>query len=62
VILTFQGILNDTLKNFLDQTFPSKKRGSVTLGVQEEKIGSAIQEALNLRCEVGLLVPLGLTI
>jgi nucleolar protein 56 len=48
---TTEGILNATLKNFLDQAFPSKKRGNATLGVQEEKIGSAIQESLNLRCE-----------
>jgi len=51
-----EGVLNETLKNFLETNFPSKLRKKASLGVIEEKLGSAIQEALGLKCEKNTLV------
>lgn len=48
-----EGVLNDTLKNFLQINLPKTKSGKgFALGVAEEKLGSAIQEALGINCEV----------
>jgi len=49
-----EGVLNDTLRNFLMNNFPGTKPGKTTkfaLGVSEEKLGSAVQEALGIKCE-----------
>jgi len=49
-----EGILNDTLKNFLETNFPKAKKGKLSnyiLGVSDEKIGSAIQESLGIQCQ-----------
>jgi len=49
-----EGVLNDFLKNFLQNNFPKVKPGkssSFNLGVSEEKLGSAIQETLGIKCE-----------
>jgi len=51
-----EGVLNATLKNFLQTTFPSGKSSKIVLGVSEEKLGSAIQEATGIKCEKGSLV------
>lgn len=49
-----EGILNPTLKTFLQNNFPDAKVGKpsskYTIGVGEEKIGSAIQEGLGINC------------
>jgi len=48
-----EGILNATLLNFLEQNLPkskSVKKCSFTLGVSDPKIGTAIQEGLNVKC------------
>jgi len=44
-----EGILNNYLKNFLETNIPKGK--NVTLGVCEEKIGSSIHSALQIKCE-----------
>jgi nucleolar protein 56 len=49
-----EGILNDTLKNFLELELPKVKAGKkakFSLGVTEPKIGQAIQEALSFPCQ-----------
>lgn len=49
-----EGVLNDYLKNFLQTNFPKVKPGKTSnyaLGVSEDKLGSAIQEALGIKCE-----------
>jgi len=49
-----EGILNETLKNFLQTNFPKAKPGNLSkyvLGVSDEKIGSAIQEGLGIQCQ-----------
>jgi len=47
-----EGVLNDTLRGLLTTSLPSKKKsGKFTLGVSEEKLGSAIQEELSIKCE-----------
>jgi len=49
-----EGVLNDSLKSFLTTNFPKVKpgkSGNSILGVSEDKLGSAIQEMLGLKCE-----------
>lgn len=46
-----EGVMNDTLKNFLAAQFPKEKKGKNVLGVSEEKLGSVIQDSLNIKCE-----------
>lgn len=49
-----EGVLNDALANFLKTNFPSVKPGKsskFTLGVSEEKLGSAIQEGTGISCQ-----------
>ncbi len=48
------GVLNDTLKGFLTTVLP-KKKGKFVLGVSEDKLGSAIQEELQIKCEKNTL-------
>jgi len=50
-----EGILNPFLKSFLDTNFTSKIKKNSSLGVSEEKLGSAIQEALGIKCEKNTL-------
>jgi len=48
-----EGILNKTLQNFLEHNLPkskSVKKCPFTLGVSDPKIGTAIQEMLNVKC------------
>jgi nucleolar protein 56 len=49
-----EGNLNPTLKNFLSTNFPDAKVGKLSskysLGLGEEKLGSAIQENLGINC------------
>jgi len=54
-----EGLLNASLKNFLQTNFPEAKPGKKTkyeLGVSEEKLGSAIEEALGIKCTKSTLV------
>lgn len=49
-----EGILNETLKNFLELQLPKVKPGKkpkFSLGVTEPKIGQAIQEQLSFPCQ-----------
>lgn len=49
-----EGVLNPFLKNFLELNLPKVKAGKKSkdmLGVSEEKLGSSIQEELNIKCE-----------
>eukprot|EP01122_Echinamoeba_exundans_P009435 TRINITY_DN333_c0_g2_i1.p1 TRINITY_DN333_c0_g2~~TRINITY_DN333_c0_g2_i1.p1 ORF type:complete len:511 (-),score=153.78 TRINITY_DN333_c0_g2_i1:72-1604(-) len=49
-----EGILNPFLKNFLEQNLPKVKDGKSSkhvLGVGEDKIGSSVQDAFNIRVE-----------
>lgn len=50
-----EGQLNATLKNFLQASFP-KKLSKVTLGVLEDKLGTAIQDNLGVSCVRSTLV------
>ncbi len=47
-----EGVLNPTLRAFLENHFSRDLKKRATLGVIEEKLGSAIQEALGIKCEV----------
>ena len=51
-----KGILNPTLKSFLQNNFPDAKVGKpsskYSIGVGEEKLGSAISEGLGISCSV----------
>jgi nucleolar protein 56 len=54
-----EGVLNETLRNFLTTQFSGVKPGKTSkfaLGVSEEKLGSAIQEATGIKCEKNSLV------
>lgn len=54
-----EGELSQFLKDFVEQSLPKVKDGKkskYTLGVTEPKIGNAIQETLNIRCESNDLV------
>eukprot|EP01116_Phalansterium_solitarium_P014206 TRINITY_DN31765_c0_g1_i1.p1 TRINITY_DN31765_c0_g1~~TRINITY_DN31765_c0_g1_i1.p1 ORF type:complete len:481 (-),score=168.80 TRINITY_DN31765_c0_g1_i1:290-1732(-) len=54
-----EGVLNDHLKNFLEVSFPKVKPGKKSkfvLGVAEEKLGSAIQEAIGITCQKSPLI------
>jgi hypothetical protein len=46
--------MNDHLKTFLQTNLPKAKSGKskFVLGVQEDKLGSAIQEELGVTCQV----------
>ena len=45
------GIMNSTLKNFLE-TYLVSSGSDTRLGVSEEKLGSAIQDSLRIACVV----------
>jgi len=48
-----EGVLDDTLKEFLETNIPKvkdAKKSKVQLGVSEEKLGSSIQETLSIPC------------
>lgn len=47
--LNYLGILNNFLKNFLETNIPKNK--NAVLGVSEDKLGSAIQSTLGIKCE-----------
>jgi len=50
-----EGIVNESLKNFLEMNLPKVKPGKkakFSIGVVEPKIGTAIQEALGVTCVV----------
>jgi len=54
-----EGVLNDFLKNFLQTNFPKVKPGKSSnylMGVSEDRLGSAIQETLGLKCEKNQLI------
>lgn len=47
------GILNDTLRSFLELNLEKAKTGKLTkysLGVADVKIGQAIQESMSIKC------------
>ena len=44
-----EGLVPETLKNFLEMNFPKKKKDN-ELGVGEDKLGGAISETLSIRC------------
>jgi nucleolar protein 56 len=47
------GILNDTLRGFLEQNLDKAKPGKLTkfsLGVTDVKIGQAVQEDMFIKC------------
>ena len=46
-----EGVLTDELKSFLQQALPSSKKGKFVLGVSDAKLGAAILEATEVRCE-----------
>jgi len=46
-----EGILHPSLKNFLEMNLTKDKKKKVVLGVGEDKIGSAIQDELQIKCE-----------
>lgn len=46
------------MKSFLEQNLGSKKK-KVVLGVQEDKLGSAIQEGLSVTCQRTGVVQVG---
>ena len=50
--------MHEDLQLFLDTNLPesSKKRKKITLGVGDQKIGAAIQEAMGIKCETGSTV------
>ncbi|XP_071506783.1 nucleolar protein 56-like [Diadema antillarum] len=50
-----EGVMTEDLKLFLDTNLPesSKKRKKITLGVNDAKIGAAIQEELGVPCQTG---------
>ena len=56
-----EGLLNDTLKDFLEMNLPSgkkaEKKGKIELGVLDSKLGSAIQEELGIKCTTRDPVP-----
>eukprot|EP00730_Choanoeca_flexa_P008896 TRINITY_DN12555_c2_g6_i3.p1 TRINITY_DN12555_c2_g6~~TRINITY_DN12555_c2_g6_i3.p1 ORF type:complete len:532 (+),score=208.98 TRINITY_DN12555_c2_g6_i3:23-1597(+) len=55
-----EGMLPELLKNFLETHLPqssSTKKSPVTVGVADSKIGQAIAEELNLRCDHTGVVP-----
>lgn len=45
-----EGIVPEDLQNFLDVTIPKGKKGKITLGVSDPKLGAAISEALDMQC------------
>eukprot|EP00128_Syssomonas_multiformis_P004077 Colp12_sorted_trinity150504_noHs@8471 len=48
-----EGILHDTLKNFLEANLPKvSKKGKFKLAVSHEKIGQAIHEAFEVSCDI----------
>ena len=48
------GVIHDDLKVFLMNNVPQgKKKSKVALGVTDTKLGSAIQETLNIQCQSG---------
>jgi nucleolar protein 56 len=52
-----EGIVPDTLKNFLEMNFPkSSKRSQHELGVGEEKLAGSIQDACSIKCVKNQLV------
>lgn len=66
---TALGVLDDTLKGFLEMNIPKSKdakKSKIQLGVQEEKLGSAISESTCLQYALthagSLCVPLALNI
>eukprot|EP01114_Cavostelium_apophysatum_P015830 TRINITY_DN439_c0_g1_i1.p1 TRINITY_DN439_c0_g1~~TRINITY_DN439_c0_g1_i1.p1 ORF type:complete len:524 (+),score=198.18 TRINITY_DN439_c0_g1_i1:75-1646(+) len=46
-----EGVLNDSLKNFLTAQLPKEKKSKNILGVSEDKLGSVIQETIGIKCE-----------
>ena len=56
-----EGMLNETLKSFLEMNLPSgkkaEKKGKVVLGVLDSKLGSAIGEELGIKCTTADPVP-----
>ena len=46
-----EGVLTSELKAFLQQALPSSKKGKFVLGVSDAKLGAAILEATEVRCE-----------
>lgn len=58
---TSEGMLNETLKNFLEMNLPSgkkaEKKGKIELGVLDTKLGSSIQEELGIKCTTRDPVP-----
>lgn len=49
-----EGVLNDTLKHFLQNALPQVKKGKkskFSLGVSEDRLGSTIQEELSIQCK-----------
>jgi len=54
-----EGVLNETLKEFLQTNFPKVKPGKKSkfiLGVSEDKLGSVIQENLGISCQKSIMV------
>jgi len=51
-----EGIMNQTLKNFLETNITPKLKKKLILGIIEEKLGSAIQEGLGLKCDKSTLI------
>jgi nucleolar protein 56 len=48
-----EGILNDTLRGFLEQNLDKPKPGKLTkfqLGVTDVKIGQAVQDEMSIKC------------
>jgi nucleolar protein 56 len=46
-----EGILHPSLKDFLEMNLSKDKKKKAVLGVGEDKIGSAIQDELKIKCE-----------
>jgi len=55
-----EGVLHDTLRNFLEMNLPKvkkeKKKSKVVLGVAEEKLAATIQDSMSVPCTGGAVV------
>ncbi|CAB0009964.1 unnamed protein product [Nesidiocoris tenuis] len=52
-----EGVLSEDLQNFLNNTFPKKKKKNLQLGVGDVKLAAAINDALSIPCTTTGAVP-----
>jgi len=51
-----EGVLPETLRDFIDMNLPDKQRSKTELGVGDEKLGGAIGDALSVACVKNKLI------